>query len=338
LVHANDKDDFFFPYMESLPKSIKEYPYFYGKKELELLKGSEFLKDVERRKKDIENDFIDMTVRYPKLKKYSFWDWIRFHMLVESRLFNQHINGTDYKLMVPVSDLFNHNTTHNAEWRYDEKTDNFEIYAIKGIKKGQTITLNYGWKSNLELLTEYGFTLSDYNNTDLLLKYSPPKHGLVYNPNDLNLDIEVGYFGGKVLNSSSLKNYRKMAELDDIDKEKNFTLPISIDNEVKAIQILEKILVDKIAKYPTSLEHDSKRVKNKNISQNERNILNVLIEEKMMFTKALEKARVIIKLLTNYSDKNINIIKRSVIDKDKKFEQYFNTLIKTLNLKIYFES
>jgi hypothetical protein len=62
--------------------------------------------------------------------------------------------------LVPFADMLNHARTKNVDWQYI--SDGFEIRALPGIKyasiqAGAQVFHSYGKKSNVALLTEYGF-------------------------------------------------------------------------------------------------------------------------------------------------------------------------------------
>jgi len=334
MTQSNNTDGFFFPFLNSFPKSVKEYPYFYGKKERDMLKNSEFLKALDGRLGETKKKFEIVTSKYPELKKYDFKDWMKATVLVESRFFNQDINGKKEEIMVPVSDLFNHNTSQSASWRYNNKAKKFEIFANSDIKEGGEIVLNYGeYKSNAKLLLEYGFTVTGFNHSGFEILYHPPK-GVVENPHGLSLALKISITEASIF--SSLPTYRRLAQ--NITKNStNFKQPLSIGNELSAINLLMKVLEEKVTKYPSTLKHDLARLKNKGIKENEKNIRNVLIEEKSAFSNSLDKVKIIKNFLENYSSDDINAIKTSLFQNDKLVEKYFYSLAKGLKLGVRFE-
>lgn len=63
--------------------------------------------------------------------------------------------------LVPVGDLLNHDTTPNCHWSRDAITNKFEIVTAMDVGADDELTMSYGSKTNQELLTNYGFALSD---------------------------------------------------------------------------------------------------------------------------------------------------------------------------------
>ena len=189
--------------------------------------------------------------------------------------------------MVPIADLLNHNINNNAEWRYNKETRYFEIYAIRNITEGEEVSLNYGRRGNSLNLMNYGFCVEN----QIVSEYSfTLKLGNEYfpNPHNVNLDLNLSFTGGRVF--ESLKNYRLLADTDqNYNNIFNYSRPVSLKNEINAIDIVGKILIQKMNEYSTTInvilnliKEDVSILNNKkvNLSRNKRNIYNVLVEEK----------------------------------------------------------
>jgi len=119
----------------------------------------------------------------------------------------------------------------------------------------------------------------------------------------------------------------------------NFSEPISIKNEIRAIKLEEQLLNDKYSKYSTSLKVDLSKLNQKKVklSENERNILNILIEEKTMIKNSLKKLRMVKSILKNYSEKHHNIISLKLLAKNADLKDYLKYLKSVLNIKIYYD-
>ncbi|CAF2147222.1 unnamed protein product [Rotaria magnacalcarata] len=74
--------------------------------------------------------------------------------------------------LVPFIDFANHSLNANARWFLDDETRNLILRSEQILKSGEEITINYGLKSNEELLYLYGFTLSDNPNDRVTLPVS----------------------------------------------------------------------------------------------------------------------------------------------------------------------
>ncbi|CAF4410308.1 unnamed protein product [Rotaria sp. Silwood2] len=74
--------------------------------------------------------------------------------------------------LVPFIDFANHNLNANARWFIDDETHNLILRSERTLNLDEEITINYGLKSNEELLYLYGFTLSNNPNDRVTLPVS----------------------------------------------------------------------------------------------------------------------------------------------------------------------
>ena len=65
---------------------------------------------------------------------FSFEEFLTAYKVVTSRVFSVELEY--HAAMVPVGDLFNHETSVNAYWDF-EKDDGFYITAYRDIQKGE---------------------------------------------------------------------------------------------------------------------------------------------------------------------------------------------------------
>ncbi len=57
-----------------------------------------------------------------------------------SRSFMLEVEGAKIESMMPIADLFNFSPTKvNTVWSFNTETQNFEIIALKDIKKGEEV-------------------------------------------------------------------------------------------------------------------------------------------------------------------------------------------------------
>lgn len=165
-----EKDEFWLPYIKTLPEDLTNFPYFWNEKELKYLKNTSFFTSIETNYQThietIQSDF-DIIYDYnvensiiPNINKDDFFDiYIRFRILVGSRIFGYQKFGNETSGMVPYIDLLNHSSEPNTVWTWDDLSNHFVLIAIKNINKGEELTDNYGNKNNIELLLYYGFTI-----------------------------------------------------------------------------------------------------------------------------------------------------------------------------------
>jgi hypothetical protein len=95
--------------------------------------------------------------------------FIRFRIIVGSRIFGYDKNNFEESGMVPYIDMINYSPEPNTTWYFDESIDSFVLKAIEKIPKNNEIYDDYGVKSNAEFFLYYGFTILDNPCTTLKL-------------------------------------------------------------------------------------------------------------------------------------------------------------------------
>ena len=252
MTQKSNESYFFYPFLNSLPKNFDEYIYLYNNEELEILENSMIL-DFKKTYNDnsiILKTFEIFQREFKDAKKLTFKEYLKAYISVESRLFAINYSNYTDDVMVPISDLFNHNSNKNADWRFIDKTKHFEIFAVKDIAKGEEVFLNYGITGNSYSLLYYGFTINK-NFTDFEITLNV-KDDLIITHN-LDLNLKLSFMGGRVL--QSLTNYRKLANgLKNTSKSLNFLSPISVENELKALNIIKVVIKKKLRRYKTTVQ------------------------------------------------------------------------------------
>lgn len=188
-----DKDEFWSPYIDTLPENLKEFPYYWNEQELNYLKSTSFYSGVEINYptylETIQTDF-DIIYQYntensiiQNCSKDELWNtYIRFRILVGSRIFGYLKYGIETSGMVPYIDLLNHSGDQNTIWCWNDKLDAFVLIATRNINKGEELTDNYGVKTNIELLLYYGFTI-----------FSNPASTLSFNLSEIDYTFSLQY-------------------------------------------------------------------------------------------------------------------------------------------------
>lgn len=181
-----DKNEFWFDYIESMPINISEFPFFWSQQDLNYLKQTSFYSIVDTNYitylDTIQQDFdiiyefniineiiqnIDMNI-----DRDEFYNtYLRFRILVGSRIFGYNKYGNETSGMVPYIDLINHSETPNTIWYFDDTLDSFVLISTKYISKGEELCDNYGVKNNIEFLLYYGFTLETNQNPNPILSF-----------------------------------------------------------------------------------------------------------------------------------------------------------------------
>ncbi|GFO16382.1 N-lysine methyltransferase setd6-like [Plakobranchus ocellatus] len=211
LYESNKPDSKWVPYLALAPDSEAiDLPMFWEKTEVEkLLKGTGVDKAVERDLKMIEVDFSHLvlpffqnaegTIRTEAINLESFKRMVAFVMAYSftepackstSTSENngegeqndsdedEDENGNEKTLppmMVPMADMLNHITKHNAKLTFG--TEALKMVTTRAIKKGEEIFNTYGQVSNLHLMHMYGFAEPYPNNTNDVVEI--PVHRLL---------------------------------------------------------------------------------------------------------------------------------------------------------------
>ena len=178
FLENNIKQSFYKPYLDSLPKNIDEYIFFYDAEKLNQLKETSlFCKDTYNFETHQKNIIHDAKILHTYLKKkrlipdeYINYDdfykiFLKYRILVCSRVFGYEKRNLDEVGLVPYADLFNHSNDSNTQWYFSDIKNAFILEATKNIKKGNEIYDSYGNKTNMELLMYYGFTIPNNKNS-----------------------------------------------------------------------------------------------------------------------------------------------------------------------------
>lgn len=241
-----EQDNFWKNYLDTMPMDLSEFPYFWPHTKLNHLKQTSFYSNEEINyqshldtiNQDFEiieqfnqdNDIIS-NVSYDEL----YNTYLRFRILVGSRIFGYLKKGNETSGMVPYIDLLNHSEIPNTQWYFDDDLDSFVLISTRNINKGEELTDNYGNKNNIELLLYYGFTL-DSNPLSIL---STQIDNIHYSfTNDFNV-IEISNYDVKIK-----KKLKDKLEKIYINHKKKIQLCIDTDitnilsGEIKIIKLL----------------------------------------------------------------------------------------------------
>ena len=195
LLLKSQKKSFWTPYIDSLPECVNEYLFFYDKEKLSQLKDTslmfknifnynEHLKNIVHDSKLVHEWLLKKNLLkddFLKIYKNFFKLFLKYRILVCSRVFGYIKNNKEETGLVPYADLFNHSQKSNTTWYFDDNLDCFILKATSDIKKNSEIYDSYGEKTNDELLLYYGFTIKNNKNSRLYIKDSNNIIELDYN-------------------------------------------------------------------------------------------------------------------------------------------------------------
>ena len=223
------------PYLETMPHNLDEYIYYYDKEKLKLLKDSSIMcKETYNFKQHMENIKEDCKLIYDYLIKIGklpicytkFSDFyklfLRFRILICSRIFGYEKMGADELGLVPYADLLNHSDKPNTTWYFDDSKKAFIVMATKDIPKNREIYDSYGNKTNVQLAMYYGFTIKQ--NPYSTLNFGHNGVLITLDKDDRLLNLEKGQPQLKNLLQKKLESHMKNIEKTDDENIKNLLL------------------------------------------------------------------------------------------------------------------
>ena len=160
LATRDDKDNFFRPYYDTLPKSVGNFPVMWNEEQIGWLKGSTAVDIVNSRKERLKKDFVSLTQLLPDFfKDITFTEFLEVRSIVGSR----HVFFPQASLtaMVPFTDMLNHAVPSQIEHMYNPKLQRFMMNTgVKG-PEGMELCSSYGAFSNTHYFVLYGFVQDD---------------------------------------------------------------------------------------------------------------------------------------------------------------------------------
>jgi hypothetical protein len=124
---VNGSNSFFHPYYEILPQTLSNMPIFWSGEELEYLRGSHLVQQIEDRNEAIAEDYYSICQIAPleTICTLQQFKWAR--MCVCSRNFGLQIDGHRTSALVPHADMLNHYRPRETKWTFDEERQAFTI-------------------------------------------------------------------------------------------------------------------------------------------------------------------------------------------------------------------
>jgi histone-lysine N-methyltransferase SETD3 len=289
IYERRNPDSHWKPYIATLPTKFENIPLFYPENKLVRLKNT-ICYDMAKKKT------FSLITTYKQLSdlnlfKFSMHEFIWARTAVITRVFGYARNGKNMSGLVPLADMLNHDGDSNTSWGYVSKKSCFELRSTNWIIKSRSVLDSYGSKCNSRFFVNYGFTLPDnqYWNECIIFLDCPSELKGYVNKN-MNYDNRMSSYN--ILRDPSLQNIcrfqipristynlkisqtniqhlfsflRLLAMYgngDDLPSTKGsvtplLPAPVSIENETKAMSILEKVLRDRLDKFETTLEEDT---------------------------------------------------------------------------------
>jgi hypothetical protein len=151
------------PYYDIMPKDLNNFWYYVDPKIKKLIKNTHINKLIDEFKYDrFDRDINILREYFKEFNDPKFVDkWIKYKLLVNSRVFGYTKNITSCSGMVPLADMLNHDIKNNCDWSYDNSKKGFIMKSNRTIKKGEELLDSYGDKQTYRYYLLYGF-VPDY--------------------------------------------------------------------------------------------------------------------------------------------------------------------------------
>ena len=271
-------------YFDLLPSSYNNFPIFYGEKEISYLKRTQFLELLQKKKKEMKENYDLLIKIIPGYSKYDYNLFKKMREVISSRVFGITIKGKKNDIIAPYADMLNHKRPRQTQWNFDDESNSFIIKGATKMKKGDEVFDSYGIKCNSRFLLNYGFTIE--NNEDNEFKIL-----LILNESFPYFKEKMAYLGGKniskkfslILNLSDSKIIQFFSFLRFIlynkpnFKDIDITRPISIQNEIAVFTQLRELMNAYLSKYPTTLDNDIEYFKKNKHNMELMNIIVMLL-------------------------------------------------------------
>lgn len=124
---VNGAKSFFYPYYEILPQTLSNMPVFWTPEELDCLKGSYLIQQIEDRNEAIAEDYYAICQIAPLSNICTLQEFKWARMCVCSRNFGLQIDGHRTSALVPHADMLNHYRPRETKWTFDEERQAFTI-------------------------------------------------------------------------------------------------------------------------------------------------------------------------------------------------------------------
>ena len=329
LQDLKNKESFFKSYYDILPKDMTNMPLLWNEKDLLALRGSFLLNEIQEMKSSLEIYYKVLCQLAPQLKLIAtFEEFIWAKLICISRNFVIEVNGRKTSAMIPFGDMLNHQRPQETKWTFDNDKNAFISQALIPITTGSTVSESYGKKSNHRFLLNYGFSVEKNIESDGSYPNEVPLELSLNASDELYLRKLVHWEKNKAtkrikktrLSISNYENFELILSVarflvsneEDLHqifdpcvpscKSTLFDIhnPISIRNEISALDLLSKRITLQLDQYPTTLIEDERNLNSSdpNIQPltNRRNAIiqvkgekEILLYFHKLFTASLEK-------------------------------------------------
>jgi len=351
---ANPKS-YWKPYIDILPVKYANMPVFFEEGTMQWLRNSMSAQKISDRIDSLRREYDNIRRHVPEFAKFTLEEFIWARFVVITRIFGLVIEGNKTDGLVPYADMLNHkkpcsdtgpvkDDEADTKWTYEDSRKGFIITTTRSIGRGDQVFDSYGRKCNSRFFVNYGFTLEDNEDNEVMIRVGLP-------PNDPHYQMKLRMLGGRehsarrefqIPASYSHKKVKELfsfmrfvnavdAELIQVSAGENFKLeeigPINIRNEKKALQDIHKAASEMYNAFPAgeTLEHDNKLLASGELKDsNIRNCVVMRRGEKQVLRWFIDLAEKALPLL----DMPWKDLKRTAAKSSKgTFEHYVNSVV-----------
>lgn len=299
-----------------------------------LLKYTNFNNEINSLQSQIENEY-DILIKNKILpllsSKVTLLNYMKIRMYVLSKSIQVETNKSPMPILVPLIDKIHYSKnvlSHKDNIYYTFTSINNEDYIIlkasRDIAQHEQLFFKLINFSNKNLLLQTGSVIKGntiLSDTILSIK--------TVSGNSTNSTIEISLNGKLKLN----RVLRQIRPLISDSNSINYTEPYNIDLEINSLRLLKKILKETIKNYRTNYYSDLVMLKyNSQLSQRERKVLTVVVEEKKIMNEYYKMVNLFNKMLKNIkeSQKTDQALIRTIVSK-KNSKEYFIKLKKVIS-------
>lgn len=324
------KKSFWEPYIRILPEKYANMPMFFSEKLLVgYLQGSMTLQKIADRIDSLRREYEALRKAVPEFAKFTLLDFMWARVAVITRIFGLVVEGNKTDGLVPYADMLNHKKPNEpgggkdmceTKWSYDDSRGGFIIQSLRPIQRGDQVYDSYGRKCNSRFFVNYGFAL-DGNDEDneavirVLMPSTDPHYALkirMLGGRDISarreFQVPAFYKEKKVrelfgfmrfinARDSELLPFTSASTADALKLEE--VEPVSIRNEIRALEDIRAACQESYAKFPETFEHDEKLLASGTLPMysNERNCVVMRHGEKKVLVSLIQLADEAIPLL-----------------------------------------
>nr|CCA21071.1 conserved hypothetical protein [Albugo laibachii Nc14] len=287
IERFKSSDSFFEPFIQSLPSQF-DLPIFWNDSDFAELEGTNVALLAKIMRKQIEADF--QAIHIPLLRAYeerlnlrtseisiSDYEWAL--SIIWTRAFGITRYGEYLRVLCPALDMFNHSVLVQEPLdefiKYDHMKDVLAHCVVMETSANDPFYISYGSYSDAKLLYSYGFvSLNEknrFNGIDLWMRVPVT---------DPNFKLKQAILEGNAATRDQTYDFRGTIHLDDVDErflasfriillsqeefreyEKAFDSTIvSVRNELAVYAAIHDVCEKRLARFPTSLEDDLKKL------------------------------------------------------------------------------